>query len=109
MLQDQARRDVGGKASEVVTHALPQRLERLEPGAVGRRMDADGLGGAVIDGGEDHDLAVAKRHRSRRVVPHIMFGQAVTIVPVCAPGYCRIRVNSQGREPTTSSVRLTYP
>src|SRR5687767_1753042 len=44
--------------SEVLDDALADRLERLMPGAAQRRMDADALSRAVINGDEDRDLPV---------------------------------------------------
>jgi hypothetical protein len=44
--------------SEALHDTLPDRLERLVPGAAQGGMEAHALGRAVIDGNEDGDLAV---------------------------------------------------
>src|SRR5918911_5004578 len=46
----QAPSDLGGEGAEALTHALPDRLERLEAGRPPSGMDAAALGRTVIDG-----------------------------------------------------------
>jgi hypothetical protein len=46
-------------AAEAIGDALPDRLQRLVPGAVQGGMDADALGRAMVDGDEHCDLAHA--------------------------------------------------
>jgi hypothetical protein len=46
----QADRDALVEATGVLADALPERLQRLEPVARPRGVDANSLAGAVIDG-----------------------------------------------------------
>jgi hypothetical protein len=48
-------------AAEALGDALPDRLQRLVPGAVQGGVDADALGRAMVDGDEDRDLAMLQR------------------------------------------------
>ena len=47
------------EAAEVLPHALPERLQRLEAVAPLGGVEADALAGAVIDGDEDVGQALA--------------------------------------------------
>jgi hypothetical protein len=48
----QAAGDVPGEAAEMLAHALTDRFERLEASGALCGMDADALGGAMVDGDE---------------------------------------------------------
>src|ERR687886_760548 len=60
MPEREAGGDGLGEAAEVTPYPLPDRLERLEAGGALRRVDADALGRAVVDGDKDRDLAFAR-------------------------------------------------
>jgi hypothetical protein len=62
-------------AAEALGDALPDRLQRLVPGAVQGGVDADALGRAMVDGDEDRDLALLHREAGRHVgAPHRVDG-----------------------------------
>jgi hypothetical protein len=56
--------------AEAVAHPLPDRFQRLEACAAPGSMDADALGGAMIDGNEDGDLTLAGPARGHVGAPH---------------------------------------
>src|SRR5262245_26701377 len=74
MADGQADGDAPVEAAEVLADTLAERLQRLEPAARLRGMQADALPGAVIDGHEDEDLALLGGHRRSRVGPPRLVG-----------------------------------
>lgn len=56
--QPHAARYAGGESAEVLANALPDRLERFEPMRAFDGVNADAVGAAMIDGGEDGYLAI---------------------------------------------------
>ena len=68
-----ARRTAGRERAELLTHALTNRLQRLEAGGAPRRMDADPFEGAMINADEDRDQSILLRHRAGRIgAPHLI-------------------------------------
>ena len=53
MAKLEAPSDAGLEGTEVLPDALPDRLQRLKSGRPLGRVDADALGGGVVDGDED--------------------------------------------------------
>jgi hypothetical protein len=60
-----------GKAAEVLPHALPKRLERLEAVGVAAGVNAHALGRAVIDGDEHGSLTLAGHDRGQVGAPSV--------------------------------------
>jgi len=66
----EATRNVLGEAAEMLPHALPDRLQRLEAGGLPGGVDADTLGTEMVDRDEHRRLALAG-DRGRQVgAPH---------------------------------------
>lgn len=61
--QAEAARDVFGEATEVPPYPLADRLERLEPCGAAIGMDADALGGEMVDSDEYRRLTFAGDRR----------------------------------------------
>jgi hypothetical protein len=74
MADGRPRRDPLAEAAEVLADALADRLQRLEPVARLRGVDADAFRRTVIDGDEDVDLALPSRHGRRHVAAPKLVG-----------------------------------
>ena len=59
-----------GEPTEMLPHALADRLQRLEAGGPCMRVDADAFGGAMIDRDEHRGLAFAGDRRRQVGAPH---------------------------------------
>jgi hypothetical protein len=92
--QGEAAGDIPAERSEVMPDSLADRLERLEAGSAAGSMDADALGGAVVDGDEHRDLPLAgDRGGIRRLRPGNVYGYFVSPdekVVVFEPGTRRV-------------------
>src|SRR5215213_6601781 len=63
-------RAIAFKPAEMLPYALADRLQGLEAGGPGMRMEADAFGGAVIDRDEHRSLAFAGDRRRQIGTPH---------------------------------------
>ena len=59
-----------GKPAEMLPHTLADRLQGLEAGGPGMRMDADAFGGTMIECDEHRGLAFAGDRRRQVGTPH---------------------------------------
>jgi hypothetical protein len=66
----QSAGDRPGEPTEVLSHALADRLQGLEAGGPCMRVDADAFGGAVIERDEHRGLAFAGDRRGQVSAPH---------------------------------------
>ena len=66
----EAARDALGEPAEAPAHALPDWFQRLEPGCPRMGVDADALGGAMIDRDEHRRRALAGERRRQIGPPH---------------------------------------
>src|SRR5450759_644615 len=62
MTQDEAGGDLGAESAEVLAHALTDGFEGLEARGPFDGVDADAVGRAVVDGGEDGHFAFFERY-----------------------------------------------
>jgi len=84
--QAQPRGDLSRVAAVVLAQSMAQPFRRLDARARTRRVDADALLGAAVDGDEDGGVALASIVRQAVApVPHISSGRSVVIVPSCTP------------------------
>ena len=87
--ESESPREVRLVAVEVLPEPLPQRLQRLEARARSRRVDADALLRAVIDGDEDGGVPLAGGEAGGRVgPPHLvrpLGGDRPVVHPRSAP------------------------
>src|SRR5205814_8363508 len=80
----QAAAEVPGEAAEMLAHALTDRCERLEASGALCGMDADALGGAMVDGDERRLLALADGRRCQIGAPH-----RLTVAGMMVPSWLR--------------------
>src|ERR671933_395984 len=107
MPEREAGGDTLGEAAEVTPHPLPDRLQRLEAGGALRRVDADALGRAVIDGDKDRDLAFARDRAGQVGAPHRVhrLGNDGAVVTARAPG----RADPRRREQMVLAHEAQHP
>ena len=65
-----AASDRPGEPTEVPPDTLPDRLEGLEAGGPGMRVNSDAFGGAMIDRDEHHRETFAGNRRRQVGAPH---------------------------------------
>ena len=70
------------EAAEVLTDTLAEGFQSLEARGTLDGMNAHTLGRAMVNGGEDGDLAVVEGDRCRGVDAHIRLGRSVVMVPL---------------------------
>ena len=80
-----AGRDGGGERAELLSDRLADGLERLEPVGPFDLMNADAVGGAVIDGGEDGHLPVLFGEGGRAIGAPQLVGRFRDDVALVAP------------------------
>src|SRR4029453_2470452 len=90
MPEHQAPSDVVRKRPAGRADALADRLQRLKPGPLLRRMDTHTLGRAMIDRDKDCHLALLPGARAGHISPPHRTTCAVMIVPsgACGPWGC---------------------
>jgi hypothetical protein len=79
--QPHASRDGFAEATEPFLHGLPHWLEGLKARAAFGCVNAQAIGGIVVDHGEDRHLAILSRKPAVASMPHILLGRSARIVP----------------------------
>src|SRR3569833_1521439 len=102
MPEPQASGAAAGRIAEMLAHALADGLERLEAVRTLDHVDADALGGAVVDSGVNRDLSVGVRHRDGRV------GAPQLIRPVGHDGSL-VRIGGSGNRRSTRRRQMVLP
>jgi hypothetical protein len=103
----EAAGDALGEAAEVAAHALADRLQGLEAGGAPRRVDADALGRAVVDGDEHRGLALAGPGGGQVGAPHRVHVSGM-MVPSCERGP-RGEPVREGREQAVLAHQPQHP
>src|SRR5919202_6228700 len=116
MPEREAGSDGWGKAGEVTAHPLPDRLQRLEAGGALRRVNADALGRAMVDGDKDRDLAFARDRAGQVGAPHRVhrLRDDGAVVTARAPGCTdtgrgeQIVLAHEAQHPTTGRAKARH-